>query len=35
MQKIAEHTEAVRSGRADERNMKVKGFVGFTYRVAA
>ena len=35
MQDIAKYTEAIRPGRADERNMKVKGFVGFTYRVAA
>lgn len=35
LQDIGKYTEAIRSGRADERNMKVKGFVGFTYRVAA
>lgn len=35
MRQIARHTIPVRPGRADERNLKVKGFVGFTYRVAA
>ena len=32
---IAKHIEPVRPGRADQRNIKAKGFVGFTYRVAA
>lgn len=35
MRQIARYTVPVRPGRADERNLKVKGFVGFTYRVAA
>lgn len=35
MREIARHTVPVRPGRADERNLKAKGFVGFTYRVAA
>lgn len=32
---IGEHTEPIRSGRRDKRKNKPKGFVGFTYRVAA
>lgn len=32
---IAKYTEPVRPGRQDERNLKIKSFIGFTYRVAA
>lgn len=32
---IARHTVPIRPGRQDLRNLKAKGFVGFTYRVAA
>ena len=32
---ISKHTVPIRPGRKDERNIKWKGFVGFTYRVAA
>lgn len=32
---IAKHTIPIRPGRQDRRNLKVKGFVGFTYRIAA
>lgn len=35
MQQIARHSVPVRPGRADKRNLKAKGFAGFTYRVAA
>ena len=35
MRDIAQHTEPVRPGRQDGRNLKTKSFVGFTYRVAA
>ncbi len=35
MREIAKYTEPVRPGRRDERNLKVKGFVPFIYRVAA
>lgn len=35
MQDIARYTEPVRLGRQDERNIKAKGFSGFTYRVSA
>lgn len=35
MEQIAKHTVPIRPGRADKRNLRVKGFVGFTYRVAA
>ena len=35
VQEIAMYTEPVRPGRADQRNIKVKGFIGFTYRVVA
>ena len=35
MKDIAKYTEAVRPGRSDERNIKAKSFVGFTYRVSA
>lgn len=32
---IARYTEPVRLGRTDERNIKAKGFTGFTYRISA
>lgn len=32
---ISKHTVPIRPGRKDKRNMQLKGFVGFTYRVAA
>lgn len=32
---ISKHTVPIRPGRKDKRNIKLKGFVGFTYRVAA
>lgn len=32
---IARYTVPIRPGRADERNLRVKGFPGFVYRVAA
>ena len=32
---IGKYSEPIRPGRKDRRNMKSKGFVGFTYRVAA
>ena len=35
MKDIAKYTEAVHPNRSDERNLKVKAFVGFTYRVSA
>ena len=35
MKDIAKYTEAVRPDRNDERNIKAKSFVGFTYRVSA
>lgn len=35
MEEIARHTVPIRPGRADERNLRVKGFPGFVYRVAA
>lgn len=35
MEEIGRYLEPVRPGRADERNIRAKGFVGFTYRVAA
>ena len=35
MQEIARHTVPIRPGRRDNRNLRAKGFVGFTYRVAA
>lgn len=35
MREIAKHTIPIRPGRRDERNIKAKSFVGFTYRVAA
>ena len=35
MKDIAKYTEAVRPDRNDERNIKAKSFIGFTYRVSA
>lgn len=35
IREIAKHTIPIRPGRQDRRNLKVKGFVGFTYRIAA
>lgn len=35
MRDIAKHTEPVRPNRRDERNIRTKSFVSFTYRVAA
>ncbi|MGM9608034.1 MAG: IS4 family transposase [Oscillospiraceae bacterium] len=35
VREIAKHTIPIRPGRQDRRNLKVKGFVGFTYRIAA
>ncbi len=35
MRQIARHTVPIRPGRQDERNLRVKGFPGFVYRVAA
>lgn len=35
MQDIKKYTEPVRPDRKDERNIKAKSFVGFTYRVSA
>lgn len=35
MREIARYTVPIRPGRADERNLRAKGFAGFTYRVAA
>lgn len=35
LEKIARQTVPIRPGRADKRKMTAKGFVGFTYRVAA
>lgn len=35
MRQIARHTIPIRPGRRDNRNLRIKGFVGFTYRVAA
>lgn len=32
---MAKHAVPIRPGRQDQRKLKVKGFVGFTYRVAA
>ena len=32
---IARYTVPIRPGRQDERNLRVKGFPGFIYRVAA
>ena len=35
LKEIARHTVPIRPNRQDERNLKVKGFAGFVYRVAA
>ena len=35
VQKISRHTVPIRPGRQDERNLRVKGFGWFTYRIAA
>ena len=35
LEEIARHTVPIRPNRQDERNLKVKGLVGFVYRVAA
>lgn len=35
MRQIARYSVPIRPGRTDERSLKAKGFVGFTYRVAA
>ena len=35
LEEIARHTVPIRPNRQDERNLKVKGFAGFIYRVAA
>ncbi len=35
LQEISRYTVPIREGRRDKRNLKAKGFVGFTYRVAA
>ena len=35
LKEIARHTVPIRPDRQDERNLKVKGFAGFVYRVAA
>lgn len=35
LEEIARYTVPIRPNRQDERNLKVKGFVGFVYRVAA
>lgn len=35
MQQIARYTVPIRPGRADQRDLRVKGFPGFVYRVAA
>ena len=35
LEEIARHTVPIRPDRQDERNLKVKGFAGFAYRVAA
>lgn len=35
IRQIAKHSVPIREGRKDQRNLKAKGFVGFTYRVAA
>ena len=32
---IGKYTEPIRPGRKDERNLRIKGFISFTYRVAA
>ena len=35
MKQIAKNSVAIRPGRQDQRKLRAKGFVGFTYRVAA
>ena len=35
VKEMAKHAVPIRPGRQDQRKLKVKGFVGFTYRVAA
>ena len=35
LKEIARYTIPIRPNRQDERNLKVKGFAGFVYRVAA
>jgi len=35
MSDIQKYTEPIRPNRKDERNIKAKSFVGFTYRVSA
>ncbi|MCF2620648.1 transposase, partial [Oscillibacter valericigenes] len=35
LKEIARYTVPIRPNRQDERNLKVKGFAGFVYRVAA
>ena len=35
MRDIAKYTEPVRPNRKDERNIKTKSFVGFTYGISA
>lgn len=35
MRDIAKYTEPVHPNRKDERNIKAKSFVGFTYRISA
>lgn len=35
MKEISRYTVPIRPGRADERNLRAKGFAGFTYRIAA
>ena len=35
MRDIARYTEPVRPGWQDQRNLKIKSFPGFVYRVAA
>ena len=35
LKEIAKHSVAIRQGRQDQRKLRAKSFVGFTYRVAA
>ena len=35
IREIVKHAVPIKPGRKDHRNLKVKGFVGFTYRIAA
>lgn len=35
MEEIAKYTEPAKPGRQDQRNLRVKGFPGFVYRIAA